>query len=231
MEILFEFLLELILTPIVEIIVGVPTEQFGDVLKNPEISKSRKALLFIVLVLVLMLVLGLLMGAVFGAVMLATGKNADEKNIGLALLVIGIAGLIVYIVVAVVMMNKKRRRHKRHPKVNGRPDRAALRRIVHVVIDRPLGSTHPEHDDIVYELNYGFVPEVMGGDGEAQDAYVIGVDEPITELDGVVIAIIDRKDDVEDKWVVAPMGVEVSDEEIIAKTAFQEKFFQTEIIR
>ncbi|MCH5163117.1 MAG: inorganic pyrophosphatase [Clostridiales bacterium] len=109
--------------------------------------------------------------------------------------------------------------------------RVALRRIVHVVIDRPLGSAHPEHSDIVYELNYGFVPDVMGGDGEAQDAYVLGVDEPISEFDGVVIAVIHRLDDNEDKWVVAPSGYQATDEEIIEKTMFQEKYFKTELIR
>lgn len=231
MEFLIELLLHIILEPLVEVIVGVPAERFEGVFGNPEISKARKALLLVVFVFVLLVVILLLMGAIFGAVMLATGKNEDEKNIGLALLVVGGTGLIAYIVVAAVMSNKRRRRHKRHPKVNGRPDRAALRRIVHVVIDRPLGSVHPKDPDIVYELNYGFVPEVMGGDGEAQDAYVIGVDEPMTEFDGVVIAIIARKDDVEDKWVVAPRNVEFTDDEIIAKTAFQEKYFQTEIIR
>ncbi|MBD5132531.1 MAG: inorganic pyrophosphatase [Clostridiales bacterium] len=112
-----------------------------------------------------------------------------------------------------------------------RPDRSALNKLVHVVIDRPLGSVHPNHDDIVYGINYGFVPDVLGGDGEAQDAYVLGVDEPLTEFDGTVIAIIHRLNDVEDKWVVAPDGCDFSNEEILAKTAFQEQYFEIELIR
>ena len=116
-------------------------------------------------------------------------------------------------------------------KNNSRPDRTVLRNVVHVVIDRPLGSVHPQHSDIVYGVNYGYVPNFTGGDGEAQDAYVLGVDEPISEFDGVVVAIIHRLDDDEDKWVVAPRGIDFSDEEIIAKTEFQERFFKTEIIR
>ncbi len=102
---------------------------------------------------------------------------------------------------------------------------------VHVVIDRPLGSIHPRHKNIVYEVNYGYVPNIIGGDGEEQDAYILGIDEPISEFDGIVIAIIHRSDDVEDKWVVAPEGVSFSDEEIMCKVHFQEKYFQTTISR
>ena len=114
---------------------------------------------------------------------------------------------------------------------NSRPDRAALSRLVHVVIDRPSGSVHPKHSDIVYGVNYGYVPNVMGGDGEEQDVYVLGEEKPIAEFDGVVIEIIHRLDDVEDKWVVARRGCDFSDEEIICKTEFQEKYFKTELIR
>lgn len=71
----------------------------------------------------------------------------------------------------------------------------------------------------------------MGGDGEAQDAYIIGVDEPLREFDGIVIAIIHRLNDAEDKWVVAPRNYKASDDEIIDKTKFQEQYFETELIR
>ena len=147
---------------------------------------------------------------------------------------VGLSALFVYVVVVIVCLNvKNRRRRKRRTgqRIDGvRPDKTALRKLVHVVVDRPLGSTHPEHDDIVYGVNYGFVPTAMGGDGEAQDAYILGVDEPISEFDGVVVAIIHRLDDEEDKWVVAPQGVSLTDDEIREKTEFQEKYFQTEII-
>lgn len=76
--------------------------------------------------------------------------------------------------------------------------------IVKVIVDRPLGSYHPKHKDIYYSVNYGYVPGVMAPDGEEQDAYILGVHEPVSEFEGKVIAIIHRLDDVEDKWVVAP---------------------------
>ncbi|MGN1040598.1 MAG: hypothetical protein ACI4QL_04125 [Candidatus Fimimonas sp.] len=107
---------------------------------------------------------------------------------------------------------------------------AVIGSVVQVVVDRPLGSVHPNHSDIVYGVNYGFVEGVLGGDGEAQDAYVLGVDCPVESFEGEVIAIIVRHDDVETKWVVAPKGKAYSKEEIAAAVEFQEKFFHSEII-
>ena len=102
--------------------------------------------------------------------------------------------------------------------------------IVKVIVDRPLGSYHPKHKDIYYSVNYGYVPGVMAPDGEEQDAYILGVHEPVSEFEGKVIAIIHRLDDVEDKWVVAPENVSLTKEEIMQQVAFQEQYFQTEIL-
>ncbi len=99
------------------------------------------------------------------------------------------------------------------------------RRRVTVVVDRPLGSRHPEHPDVVYPVNYGCVPGVMGGDGEEQDAYILGVNEPLDTFTGELIAVIHRRDDAEDKWVAAPEGVSCSAQEIARAVAFQEQFF------
>jgi inorganic pyrophosphatase len=101
--------------------------------------------------------------------------------------------------------------------------------IVQVIVDRPLGSYHPKHKDIYYAVNYGYVPGIIAPDGEEQDAYILGVHEPISEYVGKLIAIIHRLDDVEDKWVVAPENVSLTAEEIMQQVAFQEQYFQTEI--
>lgn len=102
--------------------------------------------------------------------------------------------------------------------------------IVIVIVDRLLGSHHPKHKDIYYAVNYGYVPGVMAPDGEEQDAYILGVHEPVSEFEGKVIAIIHRLDDVEDKWVVAPQNASFTKAEIMQQVAFQEKYFQTEIL-
>lgn len=93
-------------------------------------------------------------------------------------------------------------------------------REVTVVIDRTIGSTHPKHPDIRYPINYGFIPGILAGDGEEQDAYVLDVDRPLETFTGEVVAIIHRLNDVEDKWVVAPKNRRFSEVEIREATAF-----------
>ena len=105
-----------------------------------------------------------------------------------------------------------------------------LGNIVKVIIDRPLGSHHPKQKDIIYPVNYGYIPGVIAPDGEEQDAYILGVNEPITQFVGKVIAVIHRLNDIEDKWVVAPENKAFSKDEIADLVAFQEKFFDTEIL-
>lgn len=102
-------------------------------------------------------------------------------------------------------------------------------KIVTVVVDRPLGTFHPTHKDIFYTVNYGYVPGVFANDGEEQDAYVLGVDRPIEQFVGKVVAIIHRLDDVEDKWVVAPQESTLTKEEILKQVHFQERFFIVEV--
>ena len=103
-------------------------------------------------------------------------------------------------------------------------------KVVKVIVDRPLGSSHPEHRDLIYNVNYGYIPGFLAPDGEEQDAYVLGVDEPVSEFVGRVIAVIHRLNDVEDKWVVAPENKVFSKDEIADLVAFQEKFFDIEIL-
>ena len=100
---------------------------------------------------------------------------------------------------------------------------------VTVIVDRPLGTYHPKHKDIFYTVNYGYIPGIIAPDGEEQDAYILGINTPVDEFTGKVIAVIHRLDDVEDKWVVAPEGVSFTKEEIARQVAFQEQYFRTEI--
>jgi inorganic pyrophosphatase len=107
---------------------------------------------------------------------------------------------------------------------------AFLGQRVTVCIDRPLGSRHPEHGHL-YPVNYGYVPGVMAPDGAELDAYVLGVEEALAEFSGRCIAIVHRLDDDDDKLVVVPDGVCLSDGEIRSRTHFQEQFFASEIVR
>ena len=100
--------------------------------------------------------------------------------------------------------------------------RELLGKSVHVVVDRPVGY---RHGDILYPVNYGYIPGLMAGDGEEQDAYILGVSEPLSEFDGRVVGAIRRKNDVEDKLIVAPEGMVFHQGQIAEAVHFQEQFF------
>ncbi|MCH1939450.1 hypothetical protein [Holdemania massiliensis] len=70
----------------------------------------------------------------------------------------------------------------------------------------------------------------MAPDGEEQDAYILGIEVPLKEFTGKVIAVIHRHNDIEEKWVVAPEGVHFSKEKIQELTYFQEQYFHSEIV-
>ena len=103
-------------------------------------------------------------------------------------------------------------------------------KIVTVKMDRPFGSKHPKHG-FIYPVNYGYIPNTISGDGEELDAYVVGVHEPLDTFEGKVIAVIVRLNDNDDKLVVAPTNKNYTDDQIIALTEFQEKFFEIKIVR
>lgn len=98
-------------------------------------------------------------------------------------------------------------------------------------IDRPLGSYHPRHPEMIYPINYGYVKDVIAGDGEEQDVYVFGTQQPIEEYIGIVIAVYHRLNDREDKWIVSLDKTDYSDEEILEAISFQEQYFIGELYR
>ena len=102
--------------------------------------------------------------------------------------------------------------------------------IVKVIVDRPLGSQHPQYKETYYPINYGFVEGIMAEDEEEQDAYILGVDVPVKEFVGEIIAIIHRDDDIEEKWVVVPLNKSYTKEEIKKQVEFQEKYLKSGII-
>jgi len=102
---------------------------------------------------------------------------------------------------------------------------------VAIKINRPINSKHPKHD-FLYKVNYGFVPETIAPDEEEIDAYVLGVDEPITDFEGKCVAIIHRLNDDDDKLIIVTPALEtITDDEIRKFTNFQEQFFTSQIIR
>lgn len=114
---------------------------------------------------------------------------------------------------------------ERHALVEG-----YLGKIATIGIDRPIGYVHHKgQKTLVYPINYGYIPDVLGGDGEELDVFLLGVNEPVTSFTGRIIGIVYRADDVEDKLVMAPDGFEFSASEIARAVYFQEKYYQTTI--
>lgn len=104
--------------------------------------------------------------------------------------------------------------------------REYLGQTVRVVVDRPIGY---DHNGILYLVNYGYLPGTLAGDGEEQDAYILGIAEPLTEFEGVVIGAVERKNDCEDKLIVAPAGLRLHQAEIAEAVHFQEQYFDSYI--
>ncbi len=103
-------------------------------------------------------------------------------------------------------------------------------KLVGVEMDRPMGARHPKHG-FIYPVNYGYIPNTVSGDEEELDCYVLGVFEPLEKFTGKCIAVIHRTNDNDDKLVIVPEEKDYSDDAIRALTEFQERFFESIIIR
>lgn len=104
-------------------------------------------------------------------------------------------------------------------------------RMVKGTVDRPLGTLHPRHPEMAYPINYGYVDGVFADDGEEQDVYLFGTDEPVKSFEGKVIAVWHRLDDVEDKWIVSLDGEDIAEEKILRDISFQEQFFRGKLYK
>ena len=108
--------------------------------------------------------------------------------------------------------------------------RSFMGKTVDVVIDRPIGFVHHTKGvTLHYTINYGYLPGVTGGDGEEQDVYILGVEEPLERFTGRIIGAIRRKDDNEDKLVAAPEGMEFHQNQIAEAVHFVEKYFDSTV--
>lgn len=109
-----------------------------------------------------------------------------------------------------------------------------LGKTVSAVIDRPIGYRHvTDRGTVIYPVNYGYIPNTVGGDGEEIDVYVLGPDVPVHEAHGIIAGVIRRTDDCEIKLVMAADSAAPADftqNVIREKTSFVERFFHSEII-
>ena len=112
-----------------------------------------------------------------------------------------------------------------------RPDlRPYLGQTVTIEIDRPIGYVHHKGEKtLIYPINYGYIPGVLGGDGEELDVFLLGVDHPVETYTGPIIGIVYRADDVEDKLIMAPEGMTFTVAEMTAAVYFQEKYYDSRV--
>ncbi len=112
-----------------------------------------------------------------------------------------------------------------------RPDlRPYLGKTVTIEIDRPVGYVHHKGEKtLVYPINYGFIPGILGGDGEELDVFLLGVEHPVETYTGRIVGIVFRADDVEDKLIMVPEGMHFTVEEMTEAVYFQEKYYNSHI--
>ena len=73
----------------------------------------------------------------------------------------------------------------------------ALLRSHRAVVDRPIGSTHPEHDWMVYPLDYGYLEGTSAVDGDGVDVFLGSADR--ATLTAAAVTFDPYKHDVEVK--------------------------------
>ncbi len=105
-----------------------------------------------------------------------------------------------------------------------------LGKTVTISMDRPMGYVHHKKSyTLRYPINYGYLPGVIGGDGEELDVYLLGVDHPVDSYTAKIIGIIHRLNDAEDKLVAAPAKMKFNQVEIAQAVAFQEQYYRTRV--
>lgn len=90
-----------------------------------------------------------------------------------------------------------------------------------------IGDCHPSFPDLVYPINFGTVDI----SNIQMDAYLIGIDTPVEEFKGRIIAVLKSEEKIGDKLVVSIGNRNYTDEEIKGCINFRERFFDYEIIR
>ena len=92
-----------------------------------------------------------------------------------------------------------------------------------MVIDRPKGSTHPKYPKIVFPLDYGYLKNTSGGDGNEIDVWLGSLENK--ELNAIVCTVDILKRDTEIKLIVG-----CSDHEIETIKSFYTSEYMSAII-
>jgi inorganic pyrophosphatase len=79
-----------------------------------------------------------------------------------------------------------------------------------IVIDRPKGSRHPRHPEIIYPLDYGYLAKTQSPDGDGIDAWRGSL--PQTRLETILITVDLGKRDSEIKLLLGctPQEIQIA---------------------
>lgn len=107
-----------------------------------------------------------------------------------------------------------------------------LGKEVNVTIDRKIGDSHPQYPDMVYPINYGYIPNTKSGDGKELDVFIIDSKVPVETFKGKCIGIIQRINDEDDKLIVVDINnnKKYTEDEVLDIVNFQEKYFSSMVI-
>lgn len=99
---------------------------------------------------------------------------------------------------------------------------------VKVDIDRKIGQKHPEQD-MIYPINYGYIPGTVSGDNEEIDVYILDENKPIDNCFGFIVAGVHRDDDIEEKLIGLTKYGKIGADEIAKKIEFQEQYYKSSV--
>ena len=107
-----------------------------------------------------------------------------------------------------------------------------LGKEVNIIIDRKMGDSHPKYPDMIYPINYGYIPNTKSGDGKELDVFIIDSKIPLETFKGKCIGIIQRINDEDDKLIVVDINnnKKYTEDEVLDIVNFQEKYFSSMVI-
>ena len=63
-----------------------------------------------------------------------------------------------------------------------------------IVVDRPQGSAHPRYPDVIYPLDYGYLDNTSGGDGDGIDIWLGSLSGHETIIGAIATVDLSKRD-------------------------------------
>jgi len=77
-----------------------------------------------------------------------------------------------------------------------------------IVIDRPKGTRHPRYPDLIFPLDYGYLKDTTGGDGDGIDIWKGTAGHH--KLTAIACTVDMKKRDAEIKLIIGCTGEEIA---------------------